>query len=118
MAAEVKVDDAHTAAVQGAWKLLSEWLPRSPLLPFAGQATPHRLLLKAESLMPTGSFKIRGATYCIARMDEVQRARRRGLFDGQPRASRRQAARDAIVRATIVMSQARPVRHRHPCSTL
>lgn len=109
MPAEAQVDGTHAAAVQGAWKLLSERLPRSPLLPFAGEATTQRLLLKAESLMPTGSFKIRGATYCIARMSEAERARGVVAYStGNHAQAVAKAARDAGVRATIVMSQDAP----------
>lgn len=109
MAAEAHVNEAHAAAVQGAWKLLSERLPRSPLLPFAGEATPRRLLLKAESLMPTGSFKIRGATYCIARMSHAERARGVVAYStGNHAQAVAKAAWDAGVRATIVMSQDAP----------
>jgi threonine dehydratase len=61
--------------MQAAWALLSRCLPRSPLLPFAGEPCQQPVLLKAESLMPTGSFKIRGATYCIATLDATRRAR-------------------------------------------
>lgn len=46
---------------------------RTPLLPFPGQ----RFLIKAESLQPTGSFKIRGAYAAISALDE--QARRRGV---------------------------------------
>jgi len=46
---------------------------RTPLLPFPGQ----RFLVKAESLQPTGSFKIRGAYAAISALDE--QARRRGV---------------------------------------
>jgi threo-3-hydroxy-L-aspartate ammonia-lyase len=47
---------------------------RTPLLPFPGQ----RFLIKAESLQPTGSFKIRGAYAAISALDE--QARRRGVI--------------------------------------
>ncbi len=93
------------AAVEAAWELLSGLLPRSPLLPFAGAARPGRLLLKAESLMPTGSFKIRGATYCIARLDAQRRARGVVAYStGNHAQAVAKAARDAGVAATIVMS--------------
>jgi threonine dehydratase len=47
---------------------------RTPLVPFPGQ----RFLIKAESLQPTGSFKIRGAYAAISALDD--RARRRGVI--------------------------------------
>jgi threo-3-hydroxy-L-aspartate ammonia-lyase len=37
--------------------------------------TPQRLLVKPESLQPTGSFKIRGAYAAISALPEEQRAR-------------------------------------------
>lgn len=109
MADEAPGDEVPVAALQGAWKLLSQRLPRSPLLPFACEATPRRLLLKAESLMPTGSFKIRGATYCIARLHEAQRAHGVVAYStGNHAQAVAKAARDAGVRATIVMSPDAP----------
>ena len=47
---------------------------RTPLVPFPGQ----RFLIKAESLQPTGSFKIRGAYAAISALDD--RARQRGVI--------------------------------------
>ena len=47
---------------------------RTPLLPFPGQ----QLLVKAESLQPTGSFKLRGAYAVISALDDD--ARRRGVI--------------------------------------
>jgi len=64
-------------AVMPAWEVLSTLLPRSPLLPFAHDPS---VLLKAESLMPTGSFKIRGATYRMALLTPAQRAELDALF--------------------------------------
>ena len=47
---------------------------RTPLLPFPGQP----LLIKAESLQPTGSFKLRGAYSVISALDAA--ARQRGVI--------------------------------------
>jgi threo-3-hydroxy-L-aspartate ammonia-lyase len=47
---------------------------RTPLIPFPGQ----RLLIKPESLQPTGAFKLRGAYAAISALDEP--ARRRGVI--------------------------------------
>ena len=102
MRAETQVGVKHASAVQEAWSLLSERLPRSPLLSFAGEATTSRLLLKAESLMPTGSFKIRGATYCIARMSATERACGVVAYStGNHAQAAAKAAKDAGVKATI-----------------
>lgn len=109
MAVDAAATDIHAGAVEAAWTLLSKRLPSSPLLPFAGRAVPQRVLLKAESLMPTGSFKIRGATYCIARMSTAQRAKGIVAYStGNHAQAVAKAARDADVRATIVMSKDAP----------
>src|SRR5579884_1792838 len=44
---------------------------RTPLVPFPGQ----RLLVKPESLQPTGSFKLRGAYAAISALDGPARCR-------------------------------------------
>jgi threonine dehydratase len=60
-------------------------------------------------LMPTGSFKIRGATYCIAQLSEAQRARGVVAYStGNHAQAVAKAARDANVRARIVMSPDAP----------
>jgi threonine dehydratase len=95
--------------MQAAWALLSRCLPRSPLLPFAGEPCQQPVLLKAESLMPTGSFKIRGATYCIATLDATRRARGVVAYStGNHAQAVAKAARDAGVAAHIVMSPDAP----------
>lgn len=102
-------DSVAGASVQAAWEILSRLLPRSPLLPFGGETAHHPLLLKAESLMPTGSFKIRGATYCIAQLGDAQRARGVVAYStGNHAQAVAKAARDAGVRAKIVMSPDAP----------
>ena len=93
-------------AVMPAWEVLSTLLPRSPLLPFAHDPS---VLLKAESLMPTGSFKIRGATYRMALLTPAQRARGVVAYStGNHAQAVARAARDAGVAATIVMSPDAP----------
>jgi threonine dehydratase len=102
-------DGAAGSGVHAAWAVLSRLLPRSPLLPFGGDTAQTPLLLKAESLMPTGSFKIRGATYCIAQLRETQRARGVVAYStGNHAQAVAKAARDAGVRAHIVMSPDAP----------
>src|SRR5579872_6206993 len=70
----------------------------------------RRLLLKAENLQRTGSFKIRGATNMLATLTEDERAA--GVVaasagnHGQAVAA---AARDLGVRATIFMPQDAPM---------
>ncbi len=47
---------------------------RTPLVPYPH--TPQRLLVKPESLQPTGSFKIRGAYAAISALPETRREQR------------------------------------------
>jgi threonine dehydratase len=54
-------------------------LPRSPCLEMHdGRSRQGRLYVKAENLLPTGSFKIRGATYRISRLSQEEK--RRGVI--------------------------------------
>ncbi len=68
MASLVSVDEIRAAATR-----LSGVAIRTPLVPFPG-ADP-RLLLKPESLQPTGSFKLRGAYAAISALPAHLRAR-------------------------------------------
>ncbi|MFY1673834.1 threonine ammonia-lyase [Plantactinospora sp. WMMB334] len=63
----VTVENVRTAAGDLAGVVL-----RTPLLP---SRWDDRLWLKPESLQPVGSFKLRGATHAVARLDAPQRAR-------------------------------------------
>ncbi|GIG91086.1 threonine ammonia-lyase [Plantactinospora endophytica] len=63
----VTVDDVRAAAVDVAGVVL-----RTPLLPCRWD---DQLWLKPESLQPVGSFKLRGATHAVARLDPDQRIR-------------------------------------------
>jgi threo-3-hydroxy-L-aspartate ammonia-lyase len=64
----VSIDEIRAAAAR-----LDGVAFRTPLVPFPG-ADP-RLLLKAESLQPTGSFKLRGAYAAISALPAEVRAR-------------------------------------------
>ena len=68
MSSLVSVDEIRAAAAR-----LDGVAFRTPLVPFPG-ADP-RLLLKAESLQPTGSFKLRGAYAAISALPAQVRAR-------------------------------------------
>jgi threonine dehydratase len=68
VASLVSVDEIRAAATR-----LSGVAIRTPLVPFPG-ADP-RLLLKPESLQPTGSFKLRGAYAAISALPAHLRAR-------------------------------------------
>jgi threonine dehydratase len=92
--------------IRDARAVLAGRLAPSPCLPVDdGQARLGRLFVKAENLMPTGSFKIRGATYRISLLTAAER--RRGVIaysTGNHAQAVAKAARDAGVAATIVMS--------------
>ncbi len=93
--------------IRDAQRVLSQrGLMRTPCLELhGGRPRPGRLLAKAENLLPTGSFKIRGATYRISTLSSEER--RRGVVaysTGNHAQAVAKAARDQGVAATIVMS--------------
>ena len=95
------------ADVQRASEVLRQRLPASPLLevPTWRTAAGRGVWLKAESLMPTGSFKIRGATYRISLLSQAERARGVVAYStGNHAQAVAKAASDAGVSALIVMS--------------
>jgi len=104
------MDDTETplslSRIRDARAVLATLLAPSPCLPVDdGQARPGRVLVKAENLMPTGSFKIRGATYQILLLTAAER--RQGVVaysTGNHAQAVANAAHDAGVAATIVMS--------------
>jgi threonine dehydratase len=59
--------------VQAAARRVAGIAVPTPLVPYP--RTPQRLLVKPESLQPTGSFKIRGAYAAISALPEEQRER-------------------------------------------
>jgi threonine dehydratase len=78
---------------------------RTPLVPFPGQ----RFLIKAESLQPTGAFKIRGAYAVISALDAE--ARRRGVIahsSGNHAGAVAYAAARLGVRAVVVLPTSTP----------
>ena len=81
-------------------------LPRTPCPELHdGRRRAGRLLVKTENLLPTGSFKIRGATYRISRL--TQEEKRRGVVaysTGNHAQAVAKAASDQGLPATIVMS--------------
>jgi len=83
---------------------------RTPLIPFgtAGSGGP-RVLLKAESLQPVGSFKIRGAYHAMSMLSAAERAR--GVVahsSGNHAQGVARAAKLLGIRATIVMPSDAP----------
>ena len=81
-------------------------IPRTPCLELHdGRGRAGHLFVKAENLLPTGSFKIRGATYRISRLSQEEK--RRGVVaysTGNHAQAVAKAARDQGLSATIVMS--------------
>lgn len=100
----VSLADVQAAAERIGWAVR-----RTPLIESSLSRTPSPLLLKAESLQRTGAFKLRGATNAIALLTREQRAR--GVIthsSGNHAQALAKAARDAGLRATIVMPKVTP----------
>jgi threonine dehydratase len=97
----VGIDDIAAAAQR-----LQAWLKPSPVLEneHLNQLSGRRVLLKAESLMPTGSFKIRGA---LNRMLQLTAAEQElgvvAFSSGNHAQGVAQAARWLGISATVVM---------------
>jgi threonine dehydratase len=101
----VTLEDVRAAA-----RILVGIAIRTPLIPFgtAGSGGP-RLLLKAESLQPVGSFKIRGAYHAMSTLSAEERAR--GVVahsSGNHAQGVARAAKLLGIRATIVMPSDAP----------
>jgi threonine dehydratase len=64
------------AELDAAYRTLKSIVRQTPLLesPALNEATGARVLVKAEALQITGSFKIRGAYYRLTRLNDDQRA--------------------------------------------
>jgi threo-3-hydroxy-L-aspartate ammonia-lyase len=101
----VSVDEIRAAAAR-----LDGVAVRTPLLEFPG--VQPRLLVKPESLQPTGSFKVRGAYAAISALSEAER--RRGVVahsSGNHAQAVAYAAAALGIRATVVVpSNAPPVK--------
>lgn len=98
--------DFDISHVRRAAALLQGRVVRTPLLesPMLSQRAGCRLLLKAESLQRTGSFKYRGALHMISSLDEA--ARRRGVVTfsaGNHGHAVAAAAREAGTTAVIIL---------------
>jgi threonine dehydratase len=82
---------------------------RTPLIPYPGCAPGRRLLLKAESLQPTGSFKVRGAYTAVSGLTGGSAAR--GVVahsSGNHAQAVAYAARAVGVSAILVMPNTAP----------
>ncbi len=104
---EVGIDDVEHAA-----RLIAGKVRATPLLP-AGELSRRvgaRVLLKAENLQLTGSFKARGATYVVRRLpQEALRAGVVAASAGNHAQAVAYAARDAGAKAVLVMPREAPL---------
>ncbi len=83
-----------------AQEILKTQFSPTPLLPFQ-----NNIFLKAESLQPSGSFKIRGATYFLSQITPEQRSRGVVAYStGNHAQAVALAAKKLNMKATIVMS--------------
>jgi len=94
-----------------AHRLIAEHLRPSPLIELdrVSSLAGHRILVKAECLQPTGSFKIRGAMHVVGSLSEIQR--HQGVIaysTGNHAQAVAMAARRFATRAVIVMSPDAP----------
>src|SRR5579872_1146184 len=105
MVLDISVEEFRAAA-----DLMRKKHLRTPLLPLHFiKAHGHQIYLKAENLQPSGSFKIRGATYSISQMTEEQKKRGVvGYSTGNQSQAVALAAHLMGVKATIVMSEDAP----------
>ncbi|WP_406038951.1 threonine/serine dehydratase [Micromonospora sp. NBC_00898] len=97
----ITIDDVRAAAHDIAGTVV-----RTPLLP---SPWDDELWLKPESLQPVGSFKLRGATHAVARLDPAVRAR--GVVthsSGNHGQALAYAARAAGVPCTVVVPEGAP----------
>lgn len=82
---------------------------RTPIVPTSLGTASSPLLLKAENLQVTGSFKARGATNAVALLDDDARAR--GVVthsSGNHAQALARAAREVGISATVVMPRGTP----------
>lgn len=100
--------DIELEKVHAARSVLNGKALVTPLIPCRSFATPqgHLIYLKAECLQPSGSFKIRGATYCLSLLSPEQRAAGVIAYStGNHAQAVALAAKQLNIKATIVMSR-------------
>lgn len=105
----VSHDDITAAAKLTASALGAAGPVHTPLLPVPGGEVDRPLLLKPESLQPTGAFKIRGAVHATAILPEDVRARGIVAYSsGNHARAVAYAARAFAVPATVVVPHTAP----------
>jgi threonine dehydratase len=95
------------AAIREARNTIAASVQRTPLLRSVdlSTATGVDILLKLESLQPTGAFKLRGATYAVRRLSIEQRSRGVGCCStGNHGRAVAYAAGQAGIRAVVCLS--------------
>jgi threonine dehydratase len=95
------------ASIHAARTAIAGTVLRTPLVPAAALAAPAgaEILLKLESLQPTGAFKLRGATNAVRRLTDQQRKRGVGCCStGNHGRAIAAAAGRAGIRAIICLS--------------
>jgi threonine dehydratase len=99
------------AAIRQAGAAIAGTVQRTPLLPAAALSARfgQEILLKLESLQPTGAFKLRGATHAIGRLNPEQRKRGVGCCStGNHGRAVATAAKRAGIRAVVCLSSLVP----------
>jgi threonine dehydratase len=112
MRMSIAPDTVTHADVEDAERVISGRIRQTPLLPAGelGRRVGARVLLKAENLQLTGSFKARGATNMIRRLpEEALAAGVVAASAGNHAQAVAFAARDAGARAVLVMPEQAPV---------
>lgn len=100
--------DISLERFQEAEELMQRKNLRTPLLPlhFINTDQGHPIFLKAENLQPSGSFKIRGATFSISQLTDAEKKRGVVAYStGNHAQAVALAAHLMGVKATIVMSE-------------
>jgi threonine dehydratase len=98
-------------AIRQARAAIAATVLKTPLFPAAGLSARfgHEILLKLESLQPTGAFKLRGATNAISRLTAEQRKRGVGCCStGNHGRAVAYAAQRAGIRAVVCLSSLVP----------
>src|SRR6202140_472922 len=105
----ISLDDIRAAAQRIAGVAVKPPLVRTPVHGVAGRGFPREIWLKAESLQPIGSFKLRGAANKILQLtpDEISRGVITYL-SGNPAQGVAYAAREVGAKAVIVMPSNAP----------
>lgn len=99
--------DISLEKFQIARKFIGQHALSTPLVRFHGSPMPqgNPIWLKAECLQPSGSFKIRGATFCVSQLSSEQKKRGIIAFStGNHSQAVARVAETAGIPCTIVMS--------------